>query len=377
MSLLSFEINPNLEKKLKNISDLVSKKKFQTDLLPLKTREAIQRYARISNLGASTRIENAVLTDTEIDWMDETLGSDTRLGAFEKHKAVIENKLSKDKERSIEEVAGLRNVFTLIYEQAKDMFPLKEADIRGLHRELLQYYPPALHYIGQYKVASNSVVERLDGKITRQIFKTADPGLMTSSAMQELVAWYNQALSDSTWSLAVISEFVFRFLAIHPFQDGNGRLARALFLLGMIQSPDKNLSALAPYLALDRQIEKKRAEYYLVLRQCSGGVFRQDPKEYHTEYFLNFMLKMIESSLEHDVDYYEKKYSNYLKLGEKVKKVLECFREHPEARLKSGAIAGFINMPRRTVTRALQALLQGEFIQEQGRGPDTNYQLVF
>src|SRR3989338_3357696 len=241
MPPLSFVIDSQLEKKLKNISELASRKRTQLEHFAPDCRVAICRYAQISNIGASTRIENAVLTDTEVDWLDKTLGDDSRLGSFEKQKKIIEDKLSKDKERSIEEVAGLRRVMTLAHEQAEDLFPLKEMSLRGLHTELLQFYPPAGHYIGQYKITSNSVVEKVGNKVTREIFKTADPGPVTSAAMQQLVAWYNQALPVTLWSLAVISEFVFRFLAIHPFQDGNGRLGRVLFHLGMLQSPDDNL----------------------------------------------------------------------------------------------------------------------------------------
>src|SRR3989338_5322554 len=375
--MISFTIDLRLEKKLKDISELLSRKRVELEHLSADCQETIHRYARISIIGASTRIENAVLTNTEIDWMDAALGEDSRLCSFEKHKRYIEDKLSKDKERSIEEVAGLRSVLTLIYEQANDLLPLKETDVRGLHKELLQYHPPASHYLGQYKVAPNSVVERVDNKVTREIFKTADPGPATSAAMKDLFDWYNQTLPNSLWSLPVIAEFVYRFLAIHPFQDGNGRLGRALFLLGMLQTPDKNLNFVAPYLAVDRQIEKARAEYYIVLRQCSGGIFRQNPKQYHIEFFLNFMLKMLEKSLNQDIDYYSKKYANYLQLASNPKKVLQCFREHPETRLQSGQISELINIPRRTFTRALQELAKIGFLQQLGKGPDTRYQLIF
>lgn len=377
MSLLSFAIDSKIEEKLKNISELVSRKRVQLENLSPDGQGAIRRYARISNIGSSTRIENAVLTDTEIDWLDETLGNDSRLGSFEKQKTFIKNKLSKDKERSIEEVAGLRHVMTIIYEQASDLFPLKETDVRGLHKELLQFYSPAQYYLGQYKIASNSVIERMGNKVTREVFKTADPGPVTAAAMQQLVAWYNQTLPNTLWSLTIISEFVYRFLAIHPFQDGNGRLGRALFHLGLLQSPDENLRFIAPYLAFDRQTEKSRAEYYIVLRQCSGGIFHQDSKQYHIEPFLGFMLKMIERSLRHDIDYYEKKYVSYLRLTESAKKILGCFREHPEMRLRTGQVVRLINIPRRTVTRTMEELVQIGFLQKMGRGPSTHYQLIF
>src|SRR3989338_3045260 len=296
--MISFTIDLRLEKKLKDISELFSRKRVELEHLSADCQETIHRYARISIIGASTRIENAVLTNTEIDWMDAALVEDSWLCSFVKHKRYIEDKLSKDKERSIEEVAGLRSVLTLIYEQANDLLPLKETDVRGLHKELLQYHPPASHYLGQYKVAPNSVVERVDNKVTREIFKTADPGPATSAAMKDLFDWYNQTLPNSLWSLPVIAEFVYRFLAIHPFQDGNGRLGRALFLLGMLQSHEEILSRLAPYLAIDRQIERHRSEYYLILNQCSKGKFSANPAGYNFEPFIRFMIKMLNLALD-------------------------------------------------------------------------------
>lgn len=374
---LSFKLDPHLEKKLKNISELASEKRVHLENLSIECREAIHHYARISNIGASTRIENAVLTDTEIDWVDLTLGDDSRIGSFEKHKPFIENKLSKDKERSIEEVAGLRRVLAIIYGNGKEMFPLHESEVRQLHKELLQFYPSASHYMGQYKIASNSVIEKIGNKITRKVFQTSNPGPMTVAAMRDLFHWYNTILPEHLWSLAVISEFVYRFLAIHPFQDGNGRLGRALFLLAMLHAPDKNISFVAPYLAIDRQIEKNKELYYIVLRRCSEGIFRQDPKEYKIEYFLDFILKVVTASLKDDIDYYENKYLQYLNLKVTEKKVLECFREHPETRLQSGQVSRLISIPRRTVTRALDGLVKAQFLQSLGQGAGTYYQLIF
>ena len=54
--------------------------------------------------------------------------------------------------------------------------------------------------------------------------------------MGELVDWYNETIDTCHWPLLTAIEFTFRFLAIHPFQDGNGRMGRALFLLVPLHS---------------------------------------------------------------------------------------------------------------------------------------------
>lgn len=375
--MISFEIDEFLIRKLNKIIELSSEKAvFLKSLSPI-CLETMNRYAKISNIGSSTRIENAVLTDMEIDWMDTVLSQDHRPESLLKYKQAIENKLSKDKERSIEEVAGLRDVLNIIYAEAKNFFPLREVTLRQLHHELLKYYPKAAPYLGRYKIAPNSVVEKKGNVVTREVLRTADPGLMTDLSMKELVEWYNAVLPEYHWSLAVITEFVFRFLAIHPFQDGNGRMGRALTILGMLQCPDKKLSAVAPYLAIDRHIEMSRTEYYLALRRCSEGKFLQDPKEYKINYFFSFMLGKLEQSLQKDIATYAGKYQDFLDLSPASQKVLAAFREHPEVRLKTKDVETLTSLPRSTIIYALGELFKRGFLQRMGRAAGTHYQLIF
>lgn len=266
----------------------------------------------------------------------------------------------------------------IIFSQAGDLFPLSEATIKGLHRELLQYYPPAAHYLGQYKIAPNSVIEVIEGtNIRKDVLRTADPGPITDTAMRNLVDWYNRSIRKYPWTIAVAVEFVFRFLAIHPFQDGNGRLGRALFILALLQSHDEFLKKVVPYIAIDRHIEKNKEEYYYVLRRCSEGRFSQDPRTYKIDIFLKFMLKILSMAIQHDVDYYEAKHMTYLALAEAPKKILLCFKEHPEERLGLKDVLKEVKIPRNTAIHALSALVKNGFLQKSGRGPSVKYQLAF
>lgn len=376
--MLSFQITDSLTKILKDINIIASEKARVLASITEEAREAIGRYARISLIGSTTRVENAVLTDPEISWMDETLRKDGRPTAFLKDKVYIENKLSKQKERSIEEVAGCRDMLAILFQQAGDLFPLAEATIKGLHRELLKYYPPAEPYLGNYKIVPNNVVEMVMGTdIKRDVLKTADPGPITDAAMRELVDWYNGEIKEHPWAVAVASEFVFRFLAIHPFQDGNGRIGRALFHLSLLQSGEEHIKKVIPYIAIDRHIEKQKEEYYSVLRRCSDGKFSQNPADYRLEHFLKFMLKMLHESISSDVDFYVKKYEHYVKLSDAQIKVFACFKEHPEKKIGLKEILGAVNMPRRTAIHALGALVDGNFLQKMGSGPATKYRLTF
>lgn len=375
--MLSYTLESNQINKLRMIDNMIWSEYSQIQTLEVDELNYIHRFARISSIGASTRIENAQLTDTEVLWLDTVLTKDGKTTALEEKRILIEDKLSKDRERSIEEVAGCRNMMMLIYQNAKDFIPLHESEIRALHHELLALYQKSGPYIGCYKKNVNSVVlQNHETKQQKVIFQTAEPGPITEAAMYDLVNWYNEAIKLEPWSIAVIAEFVYRFLTIHPFQDGNGRLGRGLFLLALLQSPNKGLAGLAPYLAIDRNIEKYKDEYYFVLNRCSDGKFSVDPTRYRIGYFLDYMLKVIEQSIQ-DIAIYRKKYHALQELSETANEVLDCFREHPEIRLSSGEVTNIVGFPQRTVIYALNQLIKYNLIQKYGKGRAVKYQICF
>jgi len=373
----SFTLSPQLIEALKNLDNAYAESYVSLQNSSQEELQALHRYARISMIGASTRIENAQLTDSEVSWLDTILAEDGKTTALDQNRILIEDKLSKDRERSIEEVAGCRSMLLLIYEEYNDLLPLKETEIRGLHHTLMAPYKQASPYVGKYKVQSNSVVLRntQTGK-SRVVFQTADAGPITDSAMKDLVEWYNEIIPHSAWTVAVASEFVYRFLAIHPFQDGNGRLGRGLFLLTLLQSHSNAISTVSRYLAIDRYIERHKENYYTVLNRCSEGQFRQNPKDYKIQYFLKFMIKILHEALE-GIKVSKQRFELEKKLSEVATTVLNCFKEQAKIRLTTGNIIEQTGLPRRTIIYALNTLLELQLIQKYGQGAGVQYQLTF
>lgn len=374
---ISFKLDDRITRDLKKIDLKAAKRAELLFEVDYEIREAIHRQARISTIGATTRIENAVLTDAQVEWIDTELASDGRPTAFSAMRSRIEDKMSKDRERSIEEVAGCREMLEVVYSQGRELFPLTQATLCGLHRELLKYHPPASYHLGRYKVVPNSVIERdaATGE-ERTVLKTSDPGPITETAVADMVAWYNQALQEHPWPVAVGCELVFRFLACHPFQDGNGRLGRALFLLALLQCDDANMNRVAPYLAVDRFIEQNKIEYYSILARVSGGKFNPDPGKYRMELFLAFMLKAMDAALD-SIEFYKKRVDLIRGLSGSAAAVLQCFKDMPEQRPTPKRIREETGLPGRTVSRVLGSLVDSGLIQRYGRGPATRYQLVF
>jgi Fic family protein len=92
--------------------------------------------------------------------------------------------------------------------------------------------------------------------------------------MQELVEWYAWATAGQLkHPLILIANFVFEYLAIHPFQDGNGRLSRALTTLLLL----KQGYSYVPYSSLERVIEENKDAYYLALRRGQAELEGERP----------------------------------------------------------------------------------------------------
>lgn len=375
--MLSFTPSTKLEKGLKELQGELTHLAETISTLAEDEKTYLHKCALISTIGASTRIENAVLTDAEIEWVDTTLTADGKTTAFEAKKTFILDKLSKDRERSIEEVVGCREILNLLYLQGDDMFPLTESVIRGLHNVLLAYYPAAAGYAGGYKTSPNRVISiNHETGEQRTVLEPSPPGPITEAAMRDLVGWYNSAIKEHPWPLLVATEFIFRFLAIHPFQDGNGRLGRALFLLALMQGDDARLRQVICYVSIDRQIERHRSIYYSTLRQVSNGQYRADSREYLMEPLAWFFLKMIRLALE-DVSLLRKRYAALQGLSGSAVQVLACFKSSPEKRLQVAELVAETGLVRRTVQNSLVSLTKAGFLHRLGTGPAVRYQLVF
>ena len=99
--MLSYQVVDERVKALAAVSRLAAKKQLLIESLATEQRDFIHRNVFISMVGASTRIENAVLTDSEVDWIDIILSSDAKPTAYLKQQDFIKNKLSKDKNKRV------------------------------------------------------------------------------------------------------------------------------------------------------------------------------------------------------------------------------------------------------------------------------------
>nr|WP_306264569.1 Fic family protein [Pararhizobium sp. IMCC3301] len=216
---------------------------------------ALRHVATIESVGSSTRIEGSHMSDRQV----ETLLSNLANRQFDS--------------RDEQEVAGYAEVMELIFHSWPDI-PVSENYIRQLHRDLLVYSQKDEWHRGNYKTAPNSIAAFDEaGNQLGIIFETATP-FDTPSLMRELISWIVTARAEKVLHpLLIIAVFVVVFLEIHPFQDGNGRLSRALTTLLLLQAG----YVYVPYSSLESVIEQNRETYYAALRQTQGTIRSQTP----------------------------------------------------------------------------------------------------
>jgi len=175
---------------------------------------------------------------------------------------LVEEK-TKPQNRSESEIAGYRDVLNMIHSN-KHNIPFNEKIVLQLHRDLMKYSGKEG---GKWKSVANEISEILpDGtKIIR--FKPVEP-IQTHEYMKILHNEFDRYFAEQNLDkLILIPLYVFDFLCIHPFLDGNGRMARLLTVLLLYQSGYE----VARYISLERIVEQTRESYYETLNKSSAG----------------------------------------------------------------------------------------------------------
>jgi Fic family protein len=308
----------------------------------------LKKIATIESIGSSTRIEGATLTDSEVE------------------KILKSVKIKKFKTRDEEEIVGYYDALKIILEHYNSI-KILENEIHNLHHILLKYSSKDQHHKGNYKIHPNKVVANYPKGIQRTIFNTTEPHL-TNVAMESLFIWHNENIKKNhLHPLLLIATFIYEFLSIHPYQDGNGRLSRLLTTLLLMQ----NGYSFVQFVSFENIIETKKDEYYRAL--MDGQKNRNTSKE-KIEKWVLFFLDCIVILIER----LEAKYKVYSQLKKGINKrqeaILKQIKKRQPAQISDIANA-LEEYPRNTIKKDLVYLLNEGFIIKTGDRKATKYHL--
>ena len=265
---------------------------------------------------------------------------------------------NKLEERDAQEVAGYYEVLELIITEF-DQINISENSIKELHGLLLKESVKDGWHKGAYKQLSNSVEATLPDGTKQLVFETTPPGIETEDHMSALFNWY--AEDEETHPLVKCALFTYEFLSIHPFQDGNGRLSRLLSTLLLLKNGYKWIQ----YISFEHEIERRKTEYYRVLRSCQSQRPNEDVSLW-MRFFLDALIK-VQKLLEQKVALS----GAMSRLTPKERSIISFISEH--AGSSSGSISKKLDIPLPTVKRLISELVKKDLLERAGTGPGTHY----
>ena len=202
----------------------------------------LRRRAWVRTIHGTTRIEGNTLSDLEVEGLLAGRSS-----------AAIS-------EREAREVIGTREALALADDLASRHLPSDEMTVRELHRRVLWGQSPLLTP-GEYRRGENRVVDAGGAAI----FRTPPSGDVPE-LMRALGAWLTIEAAHQPAPVAAALAHL-ELVAIHPFNDGNGRTARAvsrLILGGRGYAFDGLVS-------VDAHLDLDRSGYFSAIRQAIGS----------------------------------------------------------------------------------------------------------
>ena len=311
--------------------------------------QVLRKVATIESVGSSTRIEGAKLNDQQV----ESLLSNLSTTSF--------------KTRDEQEVVGYAEAMDLLF-QAFEELHLTENHIRQLHQTLLRHSTKDERHRGSYKVFPNHVVaKKADGTEIGVVFETATP-FDTPREMEELVHWASKAFHESSMHpLLIIAVFKVTFLAIHPFQDGNGRLSRILTTLLLLRCGYDYVA----YASLESIVEENKDLYYKALRRTQKTLNDDSPDwEPWLGFFLRCLKKQKDNLL---VKVEQEKQVSDISMPLLSVQVISLLEEHE--RLSISQMVDLLGANQNTLKVRLRELVGDGRIFKYGKGRGTWYSL--
>ena len=302
--------------------------------------EKLMKVAKIQSVDASNRIEGIFTSDKRL-------------------KDIVLSKVTPEN-RDEYEIAGYRSALELIHSSHEHM-DITPNVILQLHKMLYDYSGSNIG--GKYKTTEN-VIEERDSFGNRTVRFIPVKAFQTKEYLESLCNEYNYILSQNTIdALFIIPIFVFDFLCIHPFSDGNGRMSRLLTLLLLYKSG----YYVGKYISIEKIIEETKDTYYDVLQFNNAGWHESNNNiKPFIKYYLGTIVKAYRTLEERYIIVRELKISNKERVYNYINKSITAVS-------KKELVDVLSDISQVTIERQLNNLLNENKIIKVGQGRSTQY----
>ena len=323
------------------IADIHEHKGRQEFLLNAKAEvlDALVEVSREKSVVASNRIEGVSTPDYRLrDLFDEN---------------------AEPRDEDEQAICAYRGCFTSVLANYGTIQPTPES-ILALHKQLFSHLPSG----GTWKNEDAAITE-MDGEGRESALFRAVTAAETPMAMSLLCDAYGKAIAQGRFNpLLLTVVFIFDFLCIHPFNDGNGRMSRLLTLLLLYRQG----YTVGKYISLEKLIEKTKESYYESLLASSDG---WDENRNDLMPFLRYMLGIVLKAY--------RDFSDRVALvasptrAVKANRIRRMFEMHIGALSKAQIASECPDINVGTIERVLKELLDAGVIQKGGSGKKTVY----
>lgn len=291
-----------------------------------------------------------------------------KLAQFEVGK-VIEGKPVRGSKKDILEVENYYKTLQKLDEISKKNKSITLEEILLLHKMVIEGLVEK-GKIGKFRSGDVYVVDDLGGGKEKVRFKAPSANKL-SEMIKELLNWLDQSKKDGVHSVIRAGILHLQFVTIHPFTDGNGRVARLLTQLQLYRDGWD----FRKILVLEDYYNRDRMSYYNAENFAQGSKYEED-MDFTTwlEYFTTGFLIEARKALEQ---------IQSIGFGKVSKKAEQVFLDKDElqimdfltttGRITSDDISDILSISKRSAQLKLKKLVQNKLLKLQGNGPSTYY----
>ena len=227
--------------------------------------------------------------------------------------------------------------------------------------------------VGAWRPAEVGAMQVVSGPIGKERVHFEAPSAdRLAEEMAGFLAWFENGPKIDPVLKAGVAHF--QFVTIHPFEDGNGRIGRAIADMALARAE----GTAERFYSMSAQIEAERKEYYLRLEQSQRGA---TDITFWLEWFLECLGRAIggaETALGgilRKAKLWER--INQLPLNERQRKVINRLLDGFEGKLSSSKYAAIAKCSEDTALRDIKDLVdRGILVQETGGGRSTRYRVA-
>jgi Fic family protein len=253
--------------------------------------------------------------------------------------------------------------------------PLTQERLFGWHASLFPVGRSGMHRItvGGWREDRTSPMQVVSGPVGRErVHFEAPPASRLDDEMRRFIDWFNSDTKIEPVLKAALAHL--RFVTIHPFDDGNGRIARAIADMSLARSE----GSAQRFYSMSAQIREERTDYYRILEQTQRSTM--DVTAW-MEWFLGCLARAIQgaqsalAAVMAKGRYWEK--LRDVPLNERQRIVITRLIDGFEGKLTSSKWAALTKSSPDTALRDIQQLVEyGVLIRNPGGGRSTSYSLA-